>query len=181
MTVYYAGVGSRSTPKEVMDQMRQFAYQAAKRGWVLRSGGANGADTAFEDGCDDGKGKKEIFLPWREFNQNSSPLYSVDDRALALAKEIHPAYNSLSRTAKLLIGRNMHQVLGKTLSQPVACVVCWTKDGCESWSSYGRNTGGTGSAISLASHNGAVVFNLYRQDRFIDALEFLLNDGVTPK
>lgn len=94
-----------------------------------------------------------------------------------LAKEIHPAYNALSRTAKLLIGRNMHQILGKTLAQPVACVVCWTKDGCESWSSYGRNTGGTGSAIALASHNGAQVFNLYRKDRFIDALEFLLSHG----
>lgn len=175
--IYYAGIGSRETPKEVMDQMQQFAYQAAQKDWVLRSGGANGADTAFEVGCDHGKGKKEIFLPWKGFNQNDSTLHSVTDGAIMLAKEIHPAYNALSRTAKLLIGRNMHQILGKTLAQPVACVVCWTKDGCESWSSYGRNTGGTGSAIALASHNGAQVFNLYRKDRFIDALEFLLSHG----
>ena len=180
MTIFYAGIGSRETPKEILDQMQQFAYQAANRGWVLRSGGANGADTAFEDGCDHAKGKKEIFLPWKEFNQNDSPLYVVDDRALDLAKEIHPAYNSLSRTAKLLIGRNMHQVLGRTLNQPVACVVCWTKDGCESWTSYGCNTGGTGSAISLASHQGAQIFNLQRKDRFIDAIEFLLSHEETP-
>lgn len=178
MTVYYAGIGSRESPKEVLDQMQQFAYQAAKRGWVLRSGGANGADTAFEVGCDHANGKKEIFLPWKGFNQNDSSLFVVDDRALALANEIHPAYNKLSRTAKLLIGRNMHQVLGKALNQPVTCVVCWTKDGCESWTSYGRNTGGTGSAIALASHIGATVFNLQRPNRYLDALEFLINDGV---
>lgn len=175
MTVYYAGIGSRESPKEVMDQMQQFAYQAAAKGWVLRSGGANGADTAFEMGCDHANGKKEIFLPWKEFNQNESPLYIVDDRAMDLAKEIHPAYNSLSRTARLLIGRNMHQVLGQKLNQPVACVVCWTQDGCESWMSYGRKTGGTGSAIALASHQGAKVFNLQRPDRLIDAIEFLLS------
>lgn len=92
---------------------------------------ANGADTALEDGCDHDKGQKEIFLPWKGFNQNDSSLFVVDDRALALANEIHPTYNKLSRTAKLFVGRNMHQVLGKTLTKPVACVVCWTKHGCE--------------------------------------------------
>lgn len=173
MTMFYAGIGSRETPKEVIDQMRQFAYQAAKKGWVLRSGGANGADTAFEDGCDDGKGKKEIFLPWREFNQNSSPLYSVDDRALALAKEIHPAYNSLSRTAKLLIGRNMHQVLGKTLSQPVACVVCWTPDSCKHHTQYTRTTGGTGSAIALASILDIPIFNIRSLIDWFECCEFI--------
>ena len=176
MTTFYAGIGSRETPKEALDQMQQFAYQAAQRGWILRSGGAGGADTAFEVGCDHANGQKEIFLPWKGFNENESSLFNVDPRALDLAKEIHPAYNALSRTAKLLIGRNMHQVLGRNLNEPVKCVVCWTRDGCESWTSYGRNTGGTGSAIALASHNGAVVFNLQRPDRFIDALEFLLSN-----
>ena len=113
--IHYAGIGARATPEYVLGQMRQISQVAAQRGWVLRSGGARGADTAFEEGCDIAKGSKEIFLPWQGFNNNRSPLYPVDDNAIALAKEIHPAYNSLSSSAKLLVGRNMHQILGVRL------------------------------------------------------------------
>lgn len=174
----YAGIGSRLTPQSVMLDMQQFAYQASKKGWVLRSGGAPGADSAFEKGCDNANGKKEIFIPFQNFNYHRSPLYPPSPEAHELAKTIHPVYNRLSIRAKALIARNMHQILGADLDTPVDCVVCWTSDGCESFLSYNRHTGGTGSAIALASLHDIPVFNINTNDRFISAVEFLLNGGL---
>jgi hypothetical protein len=65
----YAGIGSRQTPDHVLAAITAVAKVLAERGYILRSGGAEGADTAFEKGA--GKAT-EIFLPWRGFNQNDS-------------------------------------------------------------------------------------------------------------
>lgn len=173
----YAGIGSRKVPPEVADQMREFAYHAAKRGWTLRSGAADGSDRAFETGCDDAGGKKEIFLPWKGFNGHPSPFHTPDDGAYKIAAEIHPAWQFLRPPARKLVARNMHQVMGPRLTQCVSCVVCWTPDGCESFSTYSQQTGGTGTAIALASLNLAPIFNLKNQDRYIDAIEFILMNG----
>lgn len=62
----------------------------AKKNFILRSGGASGADSAFENGCDIQNGKKEIYLPWKNFNNNSSKLYYISDKAKQIAKEFHP-------------------------------------------------------------------------------------------
>ena len=44
----YAGVGSRETPLLVQQRMTKIAAQLSKLGYVLYSGGAEGADSAFE-------------------------------------------------------------------------------------------------------------------------------------
>src|SRR5678815_2257413 len=72
--IYYTGVGSRSTPPEVLAIMTKLAYRLEKNGLMLRSGGAEGADSAFERGVSEDE-NKEIFLPWRGFNGNMSGLY----------------------------------------------------------------------------------------------------------
>ncbi len=170
----YAGVGSRQTPDDVLEKMREFAYHAAKRGWVLRSGAAEGADHAFEQGCDDAQGKKEIFLPWPRFNGHQSHLATPSDGAVRVASEIHPTWKFLRKPAQMLVARNMHQVMGPQMREAVVCLVCWTPDGCESFKTYSRATGGTGTAIALASLNNVPIFNLQNTDRYIDAIEFLL-------
>lgn len=170
----YAGIGSRDTPVHVLEHMREFAYHAAKRGWILRSGAAEGADLMFEMGCDDANGKKEIFLPWPKFNGHVSPFISPSDGAMKIAQEIHPAWQFLRLPARKLCARNMHQIMGPHLREPVLCVVCWTPDGCETIEDYCQKTGGTGTAIALASLNNIPVFNLFHADRYIDAIEFLL-------
>lgn len=158
---YYSGIGSRETPAEVLNQMRVIAHIAAEQHYVLRSGGANGADLAFEQGCDIAGGESEIYLPWKKFNQNPSPLYSVSFKALELAKYIHPCFDRMKQPAQLLMGRNMYQVLGLNLDTPVEFVVCYTSDGCEHYSNYQPGkTGGTGAAIALASRLDIPVYNL---------------------
>jgi hypothetical protein len=153
--------------------MEEFAYMAAPY-MILRSGSAPGADSAFEMGCKNRSGECEIFLPWKNFNSSDSPLYQVADKALEIAASIHPHFKYMKRPAKMLIARNMHQILGQDLNTPVEFVVCWTKDGCESHETYNpSSTGGTGSAIALASKLGIPVYNLFN-DRLIAAHEHLM-------
>lgn len=154
----YTGIGSRKTPDDVCDLMRRVAERLAARGYILRSGAAEGADAAFEAGAR----AKEIYLPWRRFNGHSSPLHDLDalEQAKAIASTIHPRWRALKESEKLLHARNVFQVLGADLSSPSAFVVCWTKDGVETEKERRASTGGTGSAIALASSHGVPVINM---------------------
>ena len=80
----YAGIGSRETPPDILLKMVKIGCHLAKMGWTLRSGGAPGADSAFEKGCDLGGGDKQIFLPWKGFQGNSSLLYNITEQAFDL-------------------------------------------------------------------------------------------------
>ncbi len=53
MSKYYAGIGSRKTPPEMMSLMTDLAARLEEQGWILRSGGAIGADSAFQLGVKD--------------------------------------------------------------------------------------------------------------------------------
>lgn len=155
----YAGIGSRSTPDHVLQVMRKVAHRLSELGYTLLSGGAAGADSAFEEGC---FGKKEIYLPWPGFRhlkgRHCVTLPSAE--AFRVAEAVHPAWKRLNDTAQALMARNSHQVLGADLRSPVDFVVCWTPDGCESEAARSRATGGTGQAIALADRWGIPVVNL---------------------
>lgn len=173
--MFYTGIGSRSTPLPVLMAMESFATQAARYGMILRSGAAAGADAAFEKGCDAVSGSKEIYLPWKGFNKHLSTFDTPSSAAELLAIEIHPNFSKLSDAASKLLSRNMHQVLGFKLTQPSEFVICWTPDGCEHYSAYSHTTGGTGSAIALASHQDIPVFNLFNPNRLYDAYQALIS------
>lgn len=164
---YYSGIGSRETPDNVLVQMETIARLAAKHKYILRSGGADGADSAFERGCRAASGQCEVYLPWKNFNQSRSSLYEVSTKALELARHIHPYFDRMKRPAQLLMGRNMFQVLGLDLDTPVEFVICYTSDGCEHYSKYQPGkTGGTGAAIALASTLDIPVYNLYNPQNY---------------
>lgn len=161
----YAGIGSRSTPGPVLSRMTVLARLLAERGNTLRSGGADGADTAFEIGCDQGGGSKEIFLPWRGFNGHGSQLYTQSPMAFEIAALYHPAWDNLKDPVRKLMARNVHQVLGwGNCDNPVDFVVCWTSDGVAS--------GGTGQAMRIAEANKIPVFNFYYDDMVHNLREF---------
>ena len=148
----YAGIGSRQTPAGILDTMENIGRELASKGYILRSGGADGADSAFERGCDQAGGKKEIFLPWAGFNDNPSPLTRVSNRAMILASQYHPGWFNMSQGARKLHARNGHQVLGEHLNSPVDFIVCWTKDG--------KDIGGTAQAMRIARAYNIRIYNL---------------------
>jgi len=179
MKLYWTGVGSRETPADILTEMRRLARVLAAAGHILRSGGAPGADSAFEEGAREVPGGHlEIFLPWKGFNNNPSRLAGVGPNALALAATIHPAWGQLREAVRKLHGRNCYQVLGQRLDSPSAFLVCWTPDGCESEHTRSKATGGTATAIVLASRHGIPVFNLQREGRRAALGEFLAQRGI---
>ena len=121
-------------------------------GYVLRSGGAPGADSAFEAGVHNSL--KEIWLPWPNFNGNRSKLFPSAD-AFTLAKKYHPKWNKLYDTSKKLHARNGHQILGADLQTPTDFVVCWTSDG--------KASGGTGQALRIAADRNITIYNLFNE------------------
>lgn len=149
--MFYAGIGSRQTPPEILTLFTHIAGYLCDKGYILRSGGASGADSAFEVGISDPL-KKEIYLPWKGFNGNKSVFYNVSREALQLAERYHPGWSYVSSGGRLLHGRNVYQVLGRDLNTPSSFVVCWTKDG--------KASGGTGQAIRIALANSIPIFNL---------------------
>lgn len=173
--IYYTGIGSRETPKDILDQIRAIGEDLARQGLTLRSGGADGADTAFEQGCDLAEGLKEIYLPWRGFNANKSNLYTIPDNAFTLASKFHPAWEKLSPPVRKLMARNAQQIAGKNLDSPSAFVVCWTPDGCTSHKSRTQKTGGTGQAISIASECLIPIINLKNKSAQ-DQIGFILEE-----
>ena len=149
VTKWYTGVGSRKTPQDVLALMTEIAFRLSNMGVGLRSGGALGADRAFESGAR----YKQIF-----FARHSTPV------AESLAAQFHPVWDRLPRYAQQLHGRNAFQVLGDDLGTPSSYLICWTPDGCLCHKDRSIKTGGTGTAISIASAHGIPVFNLQRPD-----------------
>lgn len=158
-TLVYAGVGSRRTPENILQDMTFIAKKLEEKGYDLRSGGADGADKAFEAGAGV---QKQIFVPWDGFN-GIKQLYKIPDKAFEIAQQNHPAWNNLSQAIKCLMARNVQQVLGAYLQQPCEFVICWTPDGAFHDKQRSMVTGGTGLAISVASKNGIPVFNIKRK------------------
>lgn len=171
MTAFYTGIGSRSTPPEVMAQIEDLAGWLNLLGYTLRSGAAEGADTAFENGA---RPDAHIYLPWPGFGSRSNVrLNRPEPAAFSMAATVHPAWSRLSSGPRALHARNCHQVFGDNLFTPSQFVVCWTADGCDSESKRTKATGGTATAIALASRAGIPVFNL-RNPGAMAALEELV-------
>lgn len=144
--------------------MRAVAARLACRGFLLRSGAADGADSAFEQGCMDAGGMSEIWLPWPGFNSHADTGLYPSDGHIEMAKKLHPAWERLTRGPRSLHARNVGQILGADLNSPVDFVIAWTPDGCESVKERTRDTGGTGTAIALADELGIPVFNFAKPD-----------------
>ena len=150
----YTGIGSRETPLEYIQLFIRIAEYLASVGYTLRSGGANGADLAFEIGCDNKQGKKEIYIPWYRFNNSDSMLFHTPKECFNIAKEFHPNWNNLSDYAKKLHARNVCQILGQDLKTFTSFVICYTKEG--------KGQGGTGEALRIAKAYNIPIFDVGR-------------------
>lgn len=165
MATYYAGIGPRfRLPIPIATKMVQLGERFANEGLVLRSGAAVGADTAFERGCDNVGGKKEIFLPWAQFNGHDSIFLEPPTAAFELIDTIWDDCKDRSHKVRSLFARNCQQILGPNLDSPSNFVVCWTPGG--------KIVGGTGRAIGIANYFNIPVVNLFVDLDNIDLIDF---------
>lgn len=175
---YFTGVGSRNTPYGVMDIIYSLSWKLKNKGYLLRSGGANGADTSFEEAFLENyhtNFTKNIYIPWDGFNSRYEEFgYTVARKlsnhgeALRIAESVHPAWDRCSSGAKLLHARNVYQVLGHNLDDPSKFLICWAEE-----DKNGNIKGGTQTAWKLAEVFGVPRFNLYRSEDFNRIISFL--------
>jgi hypothetical protein len=166
---FYTGIGSRETPKAVLAQMRHLAGVLAERGWILRSGGAPGADTAFEEGAPENR--RRIYIPWNGFSDRTHNKAGSVDPAKIVSKEIyekarsiaarhHPGWANLKEPVRKLMTRNVFQVLGDDLATPSKFVWCWAPNPQLKDGKIVDVNGGTGLAVRVAEEFGVAVYHL---------------------
>jgi len=167
--ISYAGIGSRNTPKEILNLFERMGEWLAGKGLTLRSGHAQGADLAFEKGCDNGGGKKEIFLPWNGFNYvlyhetgnpESVTWTTVGKNAVQVAEKMHPYFSGMKMGARSLMARNTYQVLGEcdvNETKPSRFILCYTPGG--------EGQGGTGQALRIARELDIPIFDAGNYER----------------
>lgn len=157
---YYSGIGSRNTPPNILEVMKKIGAIAPQYSYILRSGGALGADSAFENGCDSVNGKKQIWNPRKE-------LVVEHDWAIKEASEICLEFplNNMRPFIRNLIVRNMYQILGEHGNELSSFVVCYTPtlDPTDS------EAGGTRYACRLAKKYAIPIYNL-RNERHLQKI-----------
>lgn len=163
MANYYTGIGSRETPTHILNRMTKLGSWFSELDWVLRSGGADGADRAFERGVRLGK-QCDIYIPWEGFAKHSAnPMIATNfdtyKNAEEIASTIHPAWDKCSKGAKALHTRNVYQVLGHDLKTPSKFVVFYAKE-----TKSGEVSGGTRTAVELARQNDIPCVNMLHED-----------------
>jgi len=151
MNKIITGIGARATPQPILEKFFDLGAFFAKKGWTLRSGGANGADKYWETGFDQELGKTEIYLPWKGFNDNHSPLFNIPIGAKLIASKRYKKWDESKSSVQNLMSRNVMQILGMDLNTPSDLVVCWTEGG--------KDIGGTSFAVKLARELNIPVFN----------------------
>lgn len=149
----YAGIGSRETPKEILELMTKAGRWLSELGYTLNTGltfygKKEGADGAFIDGVSQVKGKMNLFAPEK-----------IKDGGIELeiAKEIHPYWDKLKPGGKKLQARNINQVFGANLNEPVDFVLFWAE---EQANNKNRPKGGTGQAVEMARRKGIPTINM---------------------
>lgn len=152
MILFYAGIGARNTPPPVLEEMTSIAQHLAQHNFTLKSGGAVGADTAFEYGAGT---KKEIYVPWRGYAPDTGGIVPewnsvIGKEAMAIAQQHHPIWFRLTPGVQKLLARNVFIVLGSNF------VICWTKNG--------KREGGTGHALRVAQEANIPIYDLAVQD-----------------
>jgi hypothetical protein len=172
----YTGIGSRSTPESILNLIHLVSKKLDDMGFLLRSGGAKGADTAFEMFSNN----KEIYLPWNGFNgrkhDDESYFNYTQCSGHLIAEEtvinFHPNPKALSNAGQKLMARNAMQIMGRDYKSPTDVVICWTNE-----------TGGTNQALRIAKFHNISILNLkekrvekFFRDTFLSGTRYL--DGL---
>lgn len=138
-SLFYAGVGSRATPDEILGLMVRLGTTFCNLGWGLSSGAAEGADQAFWTGAVLSprflEVRNRIYLPWNNINghihdpaigyYDATRFTDTYDQAKAMALEARGSFEGLGRGGIALHTRNVFQIHGHTLQEPVRGLVYW--------------------------------------------------------
>ena len=161
----YAGIGATNAPAEARELMRALATELAGQDFLLRSGGAQGSEEAFEAGAVAAQGQRRVYLPadglptgpWRGTQPDAAEsTFPIPERAYEFAAARHDNWEGLAENTRRQYARNAVEILGDDLATPTDFVVCWTRDG--------NDTGVTAQALEIAREHNIPVINLGAPD-----------------
>lgn len=158
---YWTGIGSRFGIHEAdINKMTEIGMLLTLAGHTLRSGGAEGSDTAFENGVDsavsgiecfdEGFSFKQIFVPWKARDGQ----FLGTEKAFCLAPKFVPHWDNCTTPVKKLHARNVNQVIGPDdeVEALSSVLIAWTPKG--------DSVGGSSTAINAANHFNVPIINL---------------------
>jgi len=166
-----ACVGSRQTPRPILQWMEEMGAKIIRLGYRMASGNGLRADQAWAKGANEVDPRMvHLFLPWPKFEQeaiwdkNRVVIYSelprkLQDHMEAIVRRVHPAPRNLVTSHYALHGRNIMVVKG------ALAVIGWQKPG---------HPGGTGMAYALARHFEIPVFDVTTDEQREAAEIFLI-------
>lgn len=173
----YAGIGTRDITVGEALTISKISSLLSTLNILLYSGNAPGSDQCFQKSSNK---NNIVFLPWEGFEKESfdytkeSLQYFVMGNSQAGLNSIssfHPAPNSLSRGARMLMARNYHQIHGHATYPRVSFVICCADpDGAQV-------KGGTGQAVRIANKLSIPVFNI-RQEGWNQKLKQYLKENA---
>jgi len=162
----YAGIGNRDTPDEILELMTKIASRLAVHGYTLMSGGAKGADNAFESGT----AFKRVWTVKDMTSMHGQPGYEAHRKT---AIDHHPAWWRInSPYVQDLFVRNVYIVRGTQYWPSASFIICYCKD---------ENKGGTAHSLKVARDVNIPVYNLAKGDPQ-DVLKTLgIDFGLIPR
>jgi len=112
----YAGIGTRKLSIKDRSRLINIGRKLARKGMVLHTGAAVGADQAFVEGALQAGGKVVLFLPWASYERtwvaslhgdvHINILNDTDFEAFSSVTKYHPKPKALSKGALRLHARN---------------------------------------------------------------------------
>lgn len=154
---YYTGIGSRKAPLPILRRAQELGKELALKGFIGRSGKAEGMDEAFMRGFGEaGVSSFVNYLPYPSFRESLlAPPGCVDvssypdhiwKEAIMVARGVYgKGWFEITPGARDLHTRNVFQVLGDDLKTPSEFILYWAEP-------EGRNAvkGGTNTAFQVA-------------------------------
>jgi len=140
----YSGIGSRDVPDNIVTIIHKMAKSLADADFTLRSGGAVGCDTAFDEAAYDTIEHKEIYKPFG-LHRKSIPWIKVlkSPEAMKIANDHHPLdVREMPVNKAKYLCRNPYTILGEDLKTPSKFVLYWMP--------LDKETGGTAHSLRIA-------------------------------
>jgi hypothetical protein len=150
----YAILLNKGVPDNELDYIKSLIPKLSKD-YILRTSGLE-PNELFYNLAD----KKELYLPWRDFNNLQSKFTWTDDKALEICSIFSPTFKDIKDSVKKIIATSVRVILGNTLKSRVTFFITYSEDGCESVKNKSFKTGNVGLPIALASTIKIPVFNL---------------------
>lgn len=147
----YTGIGARNPKIAVQEIINYISATLAKKDYILYSGGAPGCQTCFEKGCDENYGMKNIFIPWKGYNNSTSPLVSWGRKVTPTSSPLVTKWEQMAPEIRYIHIRNIQLLLGYNLDKPTKFVISWFP-----YLSYEY-----GTIMKYAKHFNIPVFNIF--------------------